>query len=106
MPAHAVTIAVELRQRHESIRQARRAASAAIPSQPRRGRHLIEIARAWQLADEPSSVLGTLQDAYRTAPETARYNGHARRMVLDLTEGPAELRQDAHDLAERVGLLV
>jgi transcriptional regulator with XRE-family HTH domain len=106
MPAHAVTIAVELRQRHESIRQARRAVGTAIPSQPRRGRHLIEVARAWQLAGEPSSVLGTLQDAYRTAPETARYNGYARRMVLDLTVGPAELRQDAHDLAERVGLLV
>jgi hypothetical protein len=69
-------------------------------------RHLIEVARAWNLAEEPASVLGTLQLAYRTAPETARYNGYARRMVLDLTDGPAGLRQVAHDLAERVGLLV
>lgn len=106
MPAHAVTVAVELRQRSESVRQARRAIDTAIPSQPRRGRHLIEVARAWDLADEPKNVLGTLQRAYRAAPETARYNGYARRMVLGLTEGPSGLRREAHDLAERVGLLV
>jgi hypothetical protein len=46
MPAHAVTIAVECRQAGEGLRQARRSATLAIPSQPRRGRHLIEVARA------------------------------------------------------------
>ncbi|MEO5877547.1 MAG: helix-turn-helix transcriptional regulator [Streptosporangiaceae bacterium] len=106
MPAHAVTIAVELRQRAEGIRQANRSVNAPILSRPRRGRHLIEVARAWHLGGDPAAVLGTLQRAYSAAPETARYNGYCRRMVLDLTEGPAVLRQDAHDLAERVGLLV
>ncbi|MBC6458441.1 helix-turn-helix domain-containing protein [Actinomadura sp. HBU206391] len=106
MQAHAVTVAVELRQGAESARQARRSAGAAIPSQPRRGRHLIEVARAWQVGDDPAAMLSTLKDAYVAAPETIRYNGYARRMVLELTEGPQELRREAHELADRVGLLV
>ncbi|WP_141578713.1 helix-turn-helix domain-containing protein [Actinomadura sp. WMMA1423] len=107
MGAHAVTIAVELRQGGEARRQARRAEGAAIPSQPRRGRHLIEVARAWRLADDPATVLGTLDMAYMAAPETIRYNGYARRMTVELAkEGPAELRQDARDLADRIGVLV
>jgi transcriptional regulator with XRE-family HTH domain len=106
MSAHAVTTAVELRQGAESVRQARAAVAARIPSQPRRGRHLIEVARAWRIADEPNAMLGTLKDAYVTAPETIRYNGYARGMILELTEGPQDLRRDAHDLADRVGLLV
>jgi transcriptional regulator with XRE-family HTH domain len=106
MSAHAVTVAVELRLGAESTRQARRSATVDIPSQPRRGRHLIEVARAWQIDGNPKAVLNTLKDAYVAAPETIRYNGYARRMMLELTEGPQELRREAHDLAERVGLLV
>lgn len=107
MGAHAVTIAVELRQGGEARKQARQAQAAAIPSQPRRGRHLIEVARAWQLAGDQVAELGTLRTAYTAAPETIRYNGYARRMTLELAkEGPAELRRDAQDLADRVGVLV
>lgn len=106
MDAHAVTLAVELRQGGESTRQARRAAAAAIPSQPRRGRHLIEVARAWQIGGDQEAELGTLKDAYVAAPETIRFNGYARRMVLELAEGPQRLRRDAQDLADRIGLLV
>jgi hypothetical protein len=106
MNAHAVTIAVELRQGRESVHQAEQAAAAAIPSQPRRGRHLIEVARARQLGDDPAAALKTLRDAYVVAPETIRYNGYARRMILEYAEGPAELQQDARDLADRIGLLV
>ncbi|WP_345350353.1 hypothetical protein [Actinoallomurus liliacearum] len=107
MGAHAVTIAVELRQGGESSQQARRAARLTIPSQPRRGRHLIEVARAYHLNNDKRSALGSLSEAYVVAPETIRYNGHARRILLELTtEGPRELRRDANDLADRVGLLV
>lgn len=106
MSAHAVTTAVELRQGAESFRQASVAVSARIPSQPRRGRHLIEVARAWRIADDPEAMLDTLKDAHIAAPETIRYNGYARSMILELTEGPQELRREAHDLADRVGLLV
>jgi transcriptional regulator with XRE-family HTH domain/tetratricopeptide (TPR) repeat protein len=107
MDAHAVTVAVELKQGAEGIRQAERTAAAAIPSQPRRGRHLIEVARAWQLGGAGPAALSALKDAYTAAPETIRYNGYARRMIREYAEGstPA-LQRDARELADKVGLLV
>lgn len=107
MDAHAVTVAVELRQGAESMRQAERTAASAIPSQPRRGRHLIEVARAWQLGDVGPAALSALSDAYTAAPETIRYNGYARRMIVEYAQGstPA-LQRDARHLADKVGLLV
>jgi transcriptional regulator with XRE-family HTH domain len=107
MGAHAMTVAVESREGGESRRQARRTEDLAIPSQPRRGRHLIEVARAHHLTNDLQAAMGTLNAAYRTAPETIRYNGYARRMLLELAaEGPAELRRDASELAGRVGILI
>ncbi|MFD0902313.1 helix-turn-helix domain-containing protein [Actinomadura sediminis] len=107
MPAHAVTVAVELRHGGEARRQARRAAKSPIPSQPRRGRHEIEVARAYRLAGDQEQALAMLKRAQGTAPETIRYNGHARRMLAELvTEGPAGMRPAARDLADRVGVLV
>jgi len=105
MGAHAVTIAVETRQAGESKRQARRSANSAIPSQPRKGRHLIEIARAYHLGNDKPALLGTLRNAYVTAPETIRYNGYARHMILELTESPEPLRTGARTLAEKVGMV-
>ena len=105
MAAHAVTVGVEARQRAESLRQARRADALAIPSQPRRGRHLIEVARAYRLSGDDTAALGTLQSAYRTAPETMRWNGYARQMTQELAEsGPAGLRREAAGLAQRLGV--
>lgn len=107
MGAHAVTVAVEGREGAEGTRQARRAEKLAIPSQPRRGRHLIEVARAYHLAADYVAALGTLDTAYRTAPETIRYNGYARAIIAELASGgPASLRRDAGELAERVGVLL
>lgn len=107
MGAHAVTVAVELHQGGESARQAERAADAPIPSRPRRGRHLIEVARAHHLQRDHAAVLGTLELAEQAAPETIRYNGYARRMTLELAEaGPVPLRPQARRLADRIGLLV
>ncbi|GAA4232278.1 hypothetical protein GCM10022254_31730 [Actinomadura meridiana] len=106
MGAHAVTIAVEARQGGEARKQAVRSANTAIPSQPRRGRHLIEVARAWQLAGNLDAALGALTRAYVAAPETIRYNGFAKRIVLEVAEGPENLRQDARNLADRLGMLV
>lgn len=106
MSAHAVTVAVESRESAESVRQARRAQGLAIPSQPRKGRHLIEVARAYHQAADHEAALGTLGDAYVAAPETMRYNGYARSMIAELAmSGPGALRQDARDLADRVGVL-
>ncbi|MDP4511747.1 helix-turn-helix domain-containing protein [Nonomuraea turcica] len=106
MRAHAVTVAVELHQGGESARQADNAESAPIPSRPRRGRHLIEVARAHHLQRDHDAVLGTLQLAQQTAPETIRYNGFARRMVFELVDsGPTYLRAQAHQLADQIGLM-
>ncbi|MFI6227657.1 helix-turn-helix domain-containing protein [Micromonospora echinospora] len=105
MGAHAVTVAVELQKPGEAVRQARRHDAAAIPSRPRRARHLIEVARAHYGKDDKESAVATLRQAYESAPETIRYNGYARQITLDLLEGPRSTRDDARDLAARVGLV-
>lgn len=106
MGAHAVTVAVELRAGGESVRQAVAADSVAIPSRPRLARHRIEEARAYQLDGQAETALATLEKAHKAAPETIRYNGYARRIVLEETESrfPAR-RQRAAALADQLGLL-
>ncbi|MFY1575267.1 helix-turn-helix domain-containing protein [Verrucosispora sp. WMMD703] len=105
MGAHAVTVAVELQKSGEAVRQARRHDAAAIPSRPRRARHLIEVARAHYGRDDTEATVATLRQAYESAPETIRYNGYARQITLDLLDGPRATRDDARDLAVRVGLV-
>ncbi|MBX7268209.1 helix-turn-helix domain-containing protein [Micromonospora sp. Llam7] len=105
MGAHAVTVAVELQKSGEAVRQARRHDAAAIPSRPRRARHLIEVARAHYGKDDQEATVATLRQAYESAPETIRFNGYARQITLDLLDGPRATRDDARDLAVRVGLV-
>ena len=105
MGPHAVTVEVELRKGGHALRHADRSNPGAIPSRPRRARHLIEVARGHHLRNDKPATVGTLDLAYETAPETIRYNGFARSMVLEMLEGPAAHRRRAHDLAVRVGLL-
>lgn len=105
MDAHAVTVDVELRHGGEAIRHARQMDPAAIPSQPRRGRHLIEVARGYYLRRDYEATLKTLLDAHGTAPETIRYNGYARQMTLEILDSQPSLRATASDLAAKVGLI-
>ncbi len=105
MGAHAVTVAVELQKSGEAVRQARRHGAAAIPSRPRRARHLIEVARAHYGKGDTEATVATLRQAYESAPETIRFNGYARQITLDLLGGPRATRDDARDLAVRVGLV-
>lgn len=95
---------VELQKAGAALRSAEEVPSNSITSRPRRARHLVEVARAYNLKAQHASTIATLREAYDTAPETIRYNSYARRMTLDLLEGPAELRADARDLAVKVGL--
>jgi transcriptional regulator with XRE-family HTH domain len=106
MGAHAVTVAVELHAGGESARQAARAEAEVIPSRPRRARHRIEQARAYQLDGQPDTALATLEQAHEAAPETIRWNGFAKRIVLEEAEAksPARRRRAA-ELAEKLGLL-
>ncbi|MEV6803921.1 helix-turn-helix domain-containing protein [Streptomyces sp. NPDC017248] len=106
MGAHAVTVAVELHQGGESVRQAARADKQVIKSRPRRARHRIEEARAYQLDGQPDTALATLDKAWESAPETIQYNGYARRIVLEETEAKQpERRQRASELAVKLGML-
>ncbi|MEU1603864.1 helix-turn-helix transcriptional regulator [Micromonospora matsumotoense] len=105
MGAHAVTVAVELQKPGEAVRQARRHEAAAIPSRPRRARHLIEVARAHHGKNDKEAAVATLRQAYESAPETIRFNGYARQITLDLLDGPRSTRDEARDLAVKVGLV-
>jgi transcriptional regulator with XRE-family HTH domain len=106
MGAHAVTVAVELHAGGESVRQAAAADAHTIKSRPRRARHRIEEARGYQLDGQPDVALATLEKAHESAPETIKYNGYAKRIVLEETEArsPAR-RQRASELAVKLGLL-
>ncbi|MFI6123256.1 helix-turn-helix domain-containing protein [Streptomyces sp. NPDC051064] len=106
MGAHAVTIAVELHAGGESVRQAAAADASTIPSRPRRARHRIEEARGYQLDGQPDVALATLAQAHEAAPETIRWNGYAKRIVLEETEAKSpDRRRRASDLAVKLGLL-
>lgn len=106
MGAHAVTVAVELHQGGESVRQAAAADAVTIPSRPRRARHRIEEARGYQLDGQPGVALATLNQAHEAAPETIKYNGYAKRIVLEEAEAksPARRRR-ASELAVKLGML-
>ncbi|MEU7279161.1 helix-turn-helix transcriptional regulator [Streptomyces sp. NPDC045431] len=106
MGPHAVTIAVELHAGGESVRQAAAADAVAIPSRPRRARHRIEEARGYQLDGQPDVALATLNQAHQAAPETIKYNGYAKCIVLEEVESKSpERRRRASELAVRLGLL-
>lgn len=106
MGAHAVTVAVELHSGRESVRQAARADADIIPSRPRRARHRIEQARGYQLDGQPDVAIATLAQAHEAAPETIRYNGYARSIILEEVESKvASRRRRASELAVKVGLL-
>ncbi|GIE92076.1 hypothetical protein SAMN06264365_13639 [Actinoplanes regularis] len=106
MGAHAVTVAVELRQGGESVRQSAAAEAVIIPSRPRRARHRIEEARGYQLDGQPDVALATLEKAHEAAPETIKYNGFAKRIVLEEAESKAPARRRrASELAVKIGLL-
>ncbi|GHF39434.1 helix-turn-helix domain-containing protein [Streptomyces morookaense] len=106
MGAHAVTVAVELHAGGESVRQAAAADALAIPSRPRRARHRIEEARGYQLDGQHEAALATLDKAYEAAPETIRYNGYARTIILGESESRSpRRRQRAARLAVKLGLL-
>ena len=105
MAAHATTLGVDLRRTGEALRSANSIDADAIASVPRRSRHLIEVARAYHQRDERPAVWALLDKAERTAPETIRYNGFAREMLLDLSERPPTgLRDEVRDLCQRVGV--
>lgn len=105
MGAHAVTLGVELQRPGEALRASESFDPDTIPSLARRGRHLIEVARAHHQRDERAAAWAMLSSSERTATETIQYNGYARQMLLDLrNQPPTGLRDDVRQLCNRVGL--
>ncbi|MFE3051621.1 helix-turn-helix domain-containing protein [Nocardia sp. NPDC059239] len=105
MAAHATTLGVELRRAGEALQAARSIDVNQIVSVPRRGRHQIEVARAYSQRGESAGVLAMLAAAERTAPETIRYNGFARDMILTLVASPpTAMRAEVRELAGKVGI--
>ncbi|MEU3779948.1 helix-turn-helix domain-containing protein [Streptomyces sp900129855] len=106
MGAHAVTVAVELHHGGESVRQAAKADRDVIKSRPRRARHRIEEARGYQLDNQPDVAIASLEKAYEAAPETIRYNGYAKAILLEQVESTrSPRRRRAAELAQKVGIL-
>ncbi len=105
MSAHAVTLGVELRRAGEALRAADDFTPADIVSVPRRSRHFIEVARAHTQQGQPTAAYVLLSKAERTAPETIKYNGYARTMLLDLLKSPPTgMRDEVRELGRRVGV--
>ncbi|GAA1658547.1 helix-turn-helix domain-containing protein [Actinoplanes couchii] len=75
MGAHAVTVAVELRQGGESVRQSAAADAVTIPSRPRRARHRVEQARGYHLDRQPDAALATLEKPTRLRPKPSNTTG-------------------------------
>lgn len=106
MGAHAVTVAVELHQGGESVRQAAKADRSVIKSRPRRARHRIEEARGYQLDNQLDTAVASLEKAFEAAPETIRYNGYAKAIILEEIESTQTARRRrAAELAVKVGIL-
>lgn len=105
MNAHAVTLDVELRRPGDAMRTANGFDANEIPSLARRSRHLIEVARAHHQRHDQAGTYAMLHAAERTAPDTIRFNGYARDMLLSLAAAPPTgLRDDVHALCDRVGV--
>ncbi|MFJ9950564.1 multiprotein-bridging factor 1 family protein [Kitasatospora sp. NPDC091207] len=101
---HSVTVAVELRQAGTALRWARRLPTADVKAVPRRGRHLIEVARAHALRGDGERVAELLAGAVAVAPETARWNAETRAMVRTLVNGPPAVQQSGRRLADAIGM--
>lgn len=105
MGAHAVTLGVELRRPGEALRAAQALHADRIASVPRRSRHFIEVARAHNHRGDSVAALALLSESERTAPETIRYNGFARDLLLGLLKSPPPGRRDeVRALSHRVGV--
>jgi hypothetical protein len=102
MLAHAVTVEVQLRKGSDGVRMATEAQADAIPSRPRRARHLIEVAHGHHLKHEHVATLMLPNRAYDSAPETIRFNHYARQMTAVILAGPPAVRRQATELAFKV----
>ncbi|MGH3811828.1 MAG: helix-turn-helix domain-containing protein [Pseudonocardiaceae bacterium] len=105
MSAHAVSLDVELRRPGEALRTANTFDPERIPSIPRRGRHLVYVARAHYQRGDYVAACAMLDMAEQTAPEIVRYDRYSREMLLGLAANPPTgMRDVVRELCGRVGV--
>jgi transcriptional regulator with XRE-family HTH domain len=102
---HAVAVAVELGDAGEALRRAA-SVDASRLSVERRGRFLLDVARAYAQRRKTVEAVHAIEEAEALAPEQVRSHPMVREMVRDLLRGERRrVNPELRRLAERVGVL-
>ncbi|MGW6688210.1 helix-turn-helix domain-containing protein [Streptomyces sp. NPDC054961] len=103
--AYALTMHNDLVQPGKALDVADALDLDTVPSATRRAYHFVEMARAHGLRDEGVAQVALLQKAFKTSPETVRFNMHTRMVLPELAKtGPRAVRSDARELALELGV--
>ncbi|MBF6333597.1 helix-turn-helix domain-containing protein [Nocardia transvalensis] len=100
---HNVAVAVELGDAGEAIRIAG-AIDASTLSAERRGRLLIDVARAWAQRRNVAQALSALEEAERLTPEQVRHHRLAHACIRDLLRIGRQPPPGLAELAGRAGI--
>ncbi|MBA2473806.1 MAG: helix-turn-helix transcriptional regulator [Pseudonocardiales bacterium] len=98
---HEVAIAVELGDAGRALRAAERANAAGL-SPERRGRLLIDVARAQGQMRRPDAIISALTEGWAISPEQYASHPRVRELVADLLRTDHRNRPDVKALAERI----
>jgi transcriptional regulator with XRE-family HTH domain len=102
---HAVAVAVELGDAGEALRRAAPVDASRL-SVERRGRFLLDVARAYAQRRKTVEAVRAIEEAEALAPEQVRSHPMVREMVRDLLRGERRrVNPELRRLAERVGVL-
>jgi transcriptional regulator with XRE-family HTH domain len=102
---HAVAVAVELGDAGEALRRAAPVDASRL-SVERRGRFLLDVARAYAQRRKTAEAVRTIEEAEALTPEQVRSHPMVREMVRDLLRGERRrVNPELRHLAERVGVL-
>jgi transcriptional regulator with XRE-family HTH domain len=102
---HAVAVAVELGDAGEALRRAAPVDASRL-SVERRGRFLLDVARAYAQRRKTAEAVRAIEEAEALTPEQVRSHPMVREMVRDLLRGERRrVNPELRRLAERVGVL-
>ena len=102
---HAVAVAVELGDAGEALRRAAPVDASRL-SVERRGRFLLDVARAYAQRRNTPEAVRAIEEAEALTPEQVRSHPMVREMVRDLLRGQRRrVDPELRRLAERVGVL-
>lgn len=102
---HQISVATDLSASGHALTLADEVDPDAMPSQERRSRLWVEVARGHLHRGDRTAALHVMKIAHGISEETVAYTPAARRAVLDLwREAPRALRPEVGSLAEAVGI--